>query len=60
MSIVFTPFTHEEMVAGVHAIAAAAEAWNPTLLVGVGRGAGHVQCEPAQCGDCLLYTSRCV
>ncbi len=37
MSIVFTPFTHEEMVAGVHAIAAA-EAWNPTLLVGVGRG----------------------
>ena len=38
MSIVFTHFTHEEMVAGVHAIAAAAETWNPTLLVGVGRG----------------------
>ncbi|MDF2389180.1 hypothetical protein JMG10_47660 [Nostoc ellipsosporum NOK] len=38
MSIVFTHFTHAEMVAGVHAIAAAAEAWNPTLLVGVGRG----------------------
>jgi len=38
LSIVFTHFTHEEMVAGVHAIAAAAETWNPTLLVGVGRG----------------------
>ncbi len=38
MSIVFTPFTHEEMVAGVHAIAQAAETWKPTLLVGVGRG----------------------
>ncbi|MCW3837860.1 phosphoribosyltransferase [Sphingomonas canadensis] len=36
--IVFTPFTHEEMVAGVHAIAAAAADWRPTLLVGVGRG----------------------
>jgi hypoxanthine phosphoribosyltransferase len=36
--IVFTPFTHDEMVAGVHAIAAAAGEWAPTLLVGVGRG----------------------
>ena len=36
--IVFTPFTHEEMVAGVHAIAEASADWNPTLLVGVGRG----------------------
>ena len=35
--IVFTPFTHEEMVAGIHAIAAAAAEWNPSL-VGVGRG----------------------
>lgn len=38
MDIVFTPFTHEEMVEGVHAIAKAAAAWEPTLLVGVGRG----------------------
>src|ERR1700754_3384159 len=38
MDIKFTPFTHEEMVAGVHAIAEAATEWNPTLLVGVGRG----------------------
>lgn len=37
-AIVFTHFAHEEMVAGVHAIAAAAADWNPTLLVGVGRG----------------------
>ncbi|RYY26813.1 MAG: phosphoribosyltransferase [Sphingomonadales bacterium] len=36
--VVFTPFTHEEMVAGVHAIAEAAVAWSPSLLVGVGRG----------------------
>lgn len=36
--IVFTPFTHEQMVAGVHAIAEAAAEWDPTLLVGVGRG----------------------
>lgn len=36
--IVFTPFTHEQMVAGVHAIADAAAEWKPTLLVGVGRG----------------------
>ncbi|MBX3564939.1 MAG: hypothetical protein KF790_05795 [Steroidobacteraceae bacterium] len=36
--IVFTPFTHEDMVTGVHAIADAAAEWNPTLLVGVGRG----------------------
>lgn len=40
MDIVFTPFTHEEMVAGIHAIAAATETdgWKPSLLVGVGRG----------------------
>lgn len=38
MTIVFTPVTHEQMVAGVHAIAEAAEPWNPTLLVGIGRG----------------------
>ncbi|WP_373684268.1 phosphoribosyltransferase [Sphingomonas sp. R-74633] len=38
MSIVFTHFTHDEMVAGVHAIAEAAEPWTPTLLVGIGRG----------------------
>lgn len=37
-SIVFTHFTHEEMVAGIHAIAKAAEPWTPTLLVGIGRG----------------------
>lgn len=36
--IVFTPFTHEDMVAGVHAIAEAAAEWAPSLLVGVGRG----------------------
>ena len=38
--IVFTPFTHDEMVAGVQAIAASLEAehWRPSLLVGVGRG----------------------
>lgn len=38
MSIVFTPFTHDQVVAGVHAIAEAAAHWAPTLLVGVGRG----------------------
>lgn len=38
MSIVFTHFTHEEMVAGIHTIAGEAEAWHPTLLVGIGRG----------------------
>lgn len=38
--IVFTPFTHEEMIEGIHALAEAmaADAWRPTLLVGVGRG----------------------
>lgn len=36
--IVFTPFTHEDMVAGVHAIADAAAEWAPSLLVGIGRG----------------------
>jgi hypoxanthine phosphoribosyltransferase len=37
---VFTPFTHDEMVAGIEAIADAltADHWAPTLLVGVGRG----------------------
>jgi uncharacterized protein len=40
MDIVFTPFTHAEMVAGIQAIAEATEAddWRPSLLVGVGRG----------------------
>ena len=38
--IVFTHFTHEAMVEGIHALAAAMEAdrWRPSLLVGVGRG----------------------
>ncbi|MCX8475897.1 MAG: phosphoribosyltransferase family protein [Sphingomonas sp.] len=38
--IVFTPYPHDEMVAGIHALAAAmeAEGWRPALLVGVGRG----------------------
>jgi hypoxanthine phosphoribosyltransferase len=36
--IVFTPFTHDEMVAGVHAIAEDATQWQPSLLVGIGRG----------------------
>lgn len=36
--IVFTPFSHEDMVAGVRAIADAAAQWRPSLLVGVGRG----------------------
>jgi uncharacterized protein len=38
MAIKFTPFTHDEMVAGVEAIAEAAADWAPSLLVGVGRG----------------------
>jgi hypoxanthine phosphoribosyltransferase len=39
-TIIFTPFTHDEMVAGVQTIAASLEAedWRPSLLVGVGRG----------------------
>ncbi|MBB5708960.1 phosphoribosyltransferase [Sphingomonas xinjiangensis] len=36
--IVFTHLPHEDLVAGVHAIADAAAHWSPTLLVGVGRG----------------------
>jgi len=36
--ILFTPFTHDQLVAGVHAIAEAVADWSPTLLVGVGRG----------------------
>ena len=38
--IVFTPYSHDEMVAGIHALAAVmeAEGWHPALLVGVGRG----------------------
>ena len=36
--IVFSPFTHADMVAGVHAIADASRDWSPSLLVGVGRG----------------------
>jgi hypoxanthine phosphoribosyltransferase len=40
MDIVFTPFTHAEMVEGIQSIAGAmdAESWRPSLLVGVGRG----------------------
>jgi hypoxanthine phosphoribosyltransferase len=38
--IVFTPYSHEAMVEGVEALAAAmeAEGWRPSRLVGVGRG----------------------
>ncbi len=36
--IKFTPFTHEEMVEGIHVIAEAAGEWRPSLLVGIGRG----------------------
>lgn len=38
--IVFTHFSHDEMVQGIHALAEVMEAdrWRPTLLVGVGRG----------------------
>ena len=36
--IIFTHFTHDALVAGVHAIAEASAEWAPTLLVGVGRG----------------------
>ncbi|MHA6719478.1 phosphoribosyltransferase [Sphingomonas sp. RS6] len=36
--IVFTPFSHDEMVAGIHSIADALGDWRPDLLVGVGRG----------------------
>ena len=36
--VVFTHITHDEMVAGIHAIAEGAAEWAPTLLVGVGRG----------------------
>lgn len=37
---VFTPFTHDDFVAAVGHLSAtlAADAWSPTLLVGVGRG----------------------
>jgi hypoxanthine phosphoribosyltransferase len=40
MEIIFTPFTHAEMVDGGQAVAGAmdAEGWRPSLLVGVGRG----------------------
>lgn len=37
-TIIFTPFGHESLVEGVHAIAEAASSWTPSLLVGVGRG----------------------
>lgn len=37
-NIKFTAFTHDDMVAGINAIADAAAAWSPDLLVGVGRG----------------------
>lgn len=36
--IVFTHFSHDDLVAGVHAIAAEMADWSPTLLVGIGRG----------------------
>lgn len=36
--IIFTHFTHDQLVAGVHAIAESVADWSPTLLVGVGRG----------------------
>lgn len=36
--IQFTAFTHDELVAGIHAIAQDAAGWVPTLLVGIGRG----------------------
>ncbi|WP_404339637.1 phosphoribosyltransferase [Sphingomonas sp. MMS12-HWE2-04] len=38
--IVFTHFTHDDLVAGVNAVAEAmeSEGWRPALLVGVGRG----------------------
>lgn len=38
MSIQFTHFSHDDLVAGIHALADAAADWAPTLLVGVGRG----------------------
>lgn len=38
MTVAFTPFTHDDLVAGIHAIAGDAAAWAPTLLVGIGRG----------------------
>jgi uncharacterized protein len=40
MTPVFTPVSHEQLVADVLAIAAAlaADAWRPTCLIGVGRG----------------------
>jgi uncharacterized protein len=36
--IVFTPFSHDEMIAGIYAIAEGVAEWAPTLLVGIGRG----------------------
>ena len=38
--IVFSPYSHDDMVEGIEALAAAmeAEGWRPALLVGVGRG----------------------
>lgn len=40
MTPVFTPFTHDEFVGAVHALASelGASDWQPSLLVGVGRG----------------------
>jgi hypoxanthine phosphoribosyltransferase len=37
-NVVFNHFSHDALVAGVHAIAEAAADWSPSLLVGVGRG----------------------
>lgn len=38
--IVFSPYSHDDMIEGIGALAAAmeAEGWRPALLVGVGRG----------------------
>jgi hypoxanthine phosphoribosyltransferase len=38
--IVFSPYSHDDMVQGVEALAAAmeTESWRPALLVGIGRG----------------------
>ncbi len=38
--IVFSPYSHDDMVEGIEALAAAmeAEGWRPALLVGIGRG----------------------
>ncbi|MDP5278146.1 phosphoribosyltransferase family protein [Sphingomonas sp. DG1-23] len=39
-AIVFSPYSHDDMVAGIEALAGAmeTEGWRPALLVGIGRG----------------------